>query len=72
MTAYSGLCKRGEREREEGREGNHMQRGSAFTITKLLRELTTRDRAIKPVEHETKSRGRERRKRDFTTFRSQL
>ena len=40
-----------------GGGGDHMQCGSAFTITKLLRDLTTRDIAIKAGEHETKTRG---------------
>lgn len=35
-----------------------MRRGSAFSITKLLRELTSRDEAIKAAEHETKTRGK--------------
>ncbi len=37
-----------------------MRCGSAFGITKLLRELTGRDVAIKAAGHETKTRGKHR------------
>lgn len=50
-----------------------MQCGSAFTITKLLRELTTGDIAIKAAEHETKTRGESgESKTDFSAFKYQL
>lgn len=43
-----------------------MRCGSAFGITKLLRELTGRDVAIKAAGHETKTRGNHReREREF-------
>lgn len=37
-----------------------MQCDSALSITKLLKELTSRDVAIKAAEHETKTRGKQR------------
>lgn len=43
-----------------------MQCGSASSITKLLRELSRRDIAIKAAEHETRTRQeREDRQGDF-------
>lgn len=40
-----------------------MRHGSAFNITKLLRELTRGDLAITAAEHETKTRRKHGKKR---------